>query len=100
MPLSESVDGKEQDQSLLGRRGKVGVVRAAGILDAHQDTVAPGTTLAKVVGLEIVRFLGPAILVEVVMNGVNDVERVDAGGINVVSTSRRQRGVVGIVEDA
>ena len=54
---------KKKHQSLLARCGKVGVVRAAGILDTHQDAVVTAATFAEVVGLEVVRLFGPAVLV-------------------------------------
>ncbi len=68
---------------LLGWRGKVGVVGSTSILHAHQNTVVPRTAFPKVVGLEVERALRPAVLVEDVMYGVDQVERVHASSIDI-----------------
>ncbi len=85
---------------LLGWRGKVGIVRAARVLHAHQNTVVPRAPFAKVVSLEVERGLGPSVEVEKVMHSVDDVESVHARGIDVLATGGSKRGVVRIVEYA
>ena len=72
----------------VGGRLEVGVVGAGRVLDGDSDAVIALAALAEVVGLEVERGLGEAVLVRDVVQRVDDVEGVHACRVDV---HRRRR---------
>ena len=84
--------------AIRGRR-EVGVVGARGVLDGDGDAVGALAALAEVVGLEVERGLGEAVLVRDIVDRVDCVEGVHAGGVDVGGRRGGGAGADGVVED-
>lgn len=78
----------------IGRSAEVSVVNAIAILNRDGDAVVRLATLAKVVVLEVEGRLGEAVLVRDVVNCVDKIERIGAGGVQVSLTRRRSVGAL------
>lgn len=62
------------------------------------NTIILRAALPKVVGLEVVGGLSEAVAICKIMNGIDDVESIDAGGVQIDGCGWRLRCVVNVVE--
>jgi hypothetical protein len=86
----------ESRQDTLTRQEVVG---SSTILNRDLDSISPTATFAKIIVLEILSGLCKPITVREVMDGVDDVEGIDACGVQILSGGRNRSGAVGVVQD-
>lgn len=68
-------------RGLLRRRSEIGVISTSRVLNRDSDTIVASRTLAKVVVLEVVGLLSEPVSIRDVVDGVDNIEGIDAGGI-------------------
>ena len=85
-------------RDILSRGSEVGIVGSGRVLDGDSDGVRALSTLGAVIDLEVVRRLRESISVRKIVHGIDEVERVDAGGVQIGGDGGCLSVIVGVVE--